>query len=397
MLKGYSAGMASMDSSPLPPRLLSLDVYRGFVMLLMAAEMMELYRLGELFPGSAAAAFIAAQSSHVEWAGCSLHDLIQPSFSFMVGAALPFSLTRRLTEGQSKLGLWLHALWRSLLLVLLGVFLRSIGEQQTYWTFEDTLSQIGLGYPFLFLLGMASTRVRWLSLGVILLGYWALFATWPLTAARGLVPEGWTHDFTGFAAHWNINHNPAWALDQWLLGEVLPRAQPFVGNDGGYSTLSFVPTLGTMLLGLLAGTWLRGGKPLRPLLLCGVGCMGLGLLLHHTGVCPSVKKIWTPAWVLFSGGWCCFLMAAFYWVLDVQQIRRWAFPLQVIGMNSLAMYVMAHTVHGFIGDALHTHLGKAVFQLLGAAWEPLLHGGCVLIILWLVLLWMHRRRLYLRL
>jgi heparan-alpha-glucosaminide N-acetyltransferase len=59
--------------------------------------------------------------------------------------------------------------------------------------------------------------------------------------------------------------------------------------------------------------------------------------------------------------------------------------------------VMAHTVHGFIGDALHTHLGKAVFQLLGAAWEPLLHGGCVLIILWLVLLWMHRRRLYLRL
>jgi predicted acyltransferase len=377
-------------------RLVSLDVYRGFVMFLMAAELMELWTLKEHYPGSSFFGLLAKHTTHTEWTGCTLHDLIQPSFSFMVGVALPFSLARRLAEGQEKLKLWLHALWRSVILVLLGVFLRSIGEAQTYWTFEDTLSQIGLGYPFLFLLGMVSQRARWGWLVAILVGYWAFFALWPLDATRGLVPEGWTHDVTGFAAHWNINQNPAFTFDNWLLNDVLPRAEKFLGSEGSYSTLSFIPTLGTMLLGLIAGHWLREGKPLPPLLKTGAICMALALVLHHSGVCLSVKKIWTPAWVLFSGGWCCFLMSAFYWLVDVRGWQRWAFPLVVIGMNSMAMYVMAHTVHHFIGGALHTHFSHAPFQLLGKAWEGVLHGGCVLLILWLTLLWMWKRKIFLR-
>jgi heparan-alpha-glucosaminide N-acetyltransferase len=392
---GISGGMAGMSS-----RLVSLDVYRGFVMLLMAAELMELWTLAEHYPGSGFFATLRKHTTHTEWTGCTLHDLIQPSFSFMVGVALPFSLGRRLAEGQDRLKLWLHALWRSVLLVLLGVFLRSIGEEQTYWTFEDTLSQIGLGYPFLFLLGMASQRVRWGALVAILVGYWLFFALWPLDAARGLVPKDWAHDMTGFAAHWNINQNPAFTFDSWLLNEVLPRAEKFLGSGGSYSTLSFIPTLGTMLLGLIVGQWMQERqpikKPLLPVLKLGVVCMVAGLVLHHTGVCPSVKKIWTPTWVLFSGGWCCFLLAAFYWLVDVRGYKAWAFPLVVIGMNSIAMYVMAHTVHGFFGEALHTHFGHGIFKLLGEAWEPVLHGGCVLLILWLILLWMHRRGIFLR-
>ena len=106
--------------------------------------------------------------THVEWVGCSLHDLIQPSFSFLVGVALPFSIASRLARGQSKARMTAHALWRSLVLVFLGVFLRSLNSSQTNFTFEDTLSQIGLGYTFLFVLALYSRRVQWVALALIL-------------------------------------------------------------------------------------------------------------------------------------------------------------------------------------------------------------------------------------
>jgi len=389
-------------SSPKPERLTSLDAYRGFVMFLMAAEMLHVGQVSEHFPDSSFWQWLAFHTDHVAWTGCSLHDLIQPSFSFMVGVALPFSLMSRSSLGQSRAQQWVHALWRSLLLVLIGVALRSVGEPMTNWTFEDTLSQIGLGYPFLFALGLATTRVRWASLVAILVGYWLFFALhvpspeWK--AASAGVPSGWPHDFTGFAAHWNMNHNSAWAFDLWFMN-LFPRVQAFIGNDGGYSTLSFIPTLGTMLLGLIAGQWLKDRdqtKPLPRLVLAGVSCLALGWILHVTGVCPSVKKIWTPAWTLFSGGWCFLIMAAFSMVVDVQGWKRWAFPLVVIGMNSIAMYVMAHLFRGFFAEALDTHLGKEWALIAGTPFAPMLHGAAVLLILWLILLWMYRRKIFLR-
>ena len=390
-------------SPPKPERLRSLDAYRGFVMFLMAAEMLHVGQVAEHFPDSSFWQWLAFHTDHVAWTGCSLHDLIQPSFSFMVGVALPFSLMSRSSLGQSRAQQWVHALWRSLLLVLLGVALRSVGEPMTNWTFEDTLSQIGLGYLFLFVLGLATTRVRWASLVAILVGYWLFFALhvpspeWK--AASAGVPSGWPHDFTGFAAHWNMNHNSAWAFDLWFMN-LFPRVQAFIGNDGGYSTLSFIPTLGTMLLGLIAGQWLKErdqAKPLPRLLIAGVAFLALGWLLPVTGVCPSVKKIWTPAWTLFSGGWCFLIMAVFYAVIDLQGWKRWSFPLVVIGMNSIAMYVMAHLFHGFFAEALDTHLGKEWALIAGTPFAPMLHGAAVLLILWLILLWMYRRKIFLRL
>lgn len=424
--------MPKVPSALPATRLTSLDAFRGFVMFLMAAELMELPEVAKHFPDNALWQFIAHHTQHVEWTGCSLHDLIQPSFSFMVGVALPFSIASRLAKGQGKGAMWLHALWRSVLLVLLGVFLRSIGEPMTYWTFEDTLSQIGLGYPVLFVLGFAGNKVRWVALAALLVGYWAAFAAFPLPPSdfnysAAAVPQDWPHHFESFASHWNMNSNAAWAFDVWFLN-LFPRTAAFVGNDGGYSTLSFIPTLGTMVLGLIAGSWLReaatlpadqvaatveravvgeepdtavdpsaaAGKAISRLIFAGLVCLALGWLLHLSGICPGVKKLWTPAWTLYSGGWCFLIMASFYFVVDVVGWKRWCFPLVVIGMNSIAMYVLAHTVTDFFGEALHTHFGKAPFLVLGEAFEPMLHGGAVLLILWIILLWMHRRRLYLK-
>ena len=100
-----------------------------------------------------------------------------------------------------------------------------------------------------------------------------------------------------------------------------------------------------MILGLVAGRWLRAAAPSMPMkrLVAG-GAIGMppGWLLHFAGICPVVKRIWTPAWTLFSGGACLLLLAAFCWVIDVKRYRKWAFPLIVIGMNSIAAYMIAH-------------------------------------------------------
>ncbi|MDX2031909.1 MAG: hypothetical protein SF339_14635 [Blastocatellia bacterium] len=395
-----------MDSArPNPPaRLMSMDAYRGFVMFLMMAEVLHLARVARAHPGSSFWEWMAWGQTHVEWFGCSLHDLIQPSFSFLVGVALPYSIASRLARGESTAKMYGHAAWRALALILLGVFLRSVGKPQTNWTFEDTLSQIGLGYLFLFWLGFRSLAVQWGALALLLVGYWLAFVLYPLPPADFdatwvNVPRDWPYHSTGLAAHFNKNTNLAWAFDRWFLN-LFPRVKPFIHNGGGYATLSFIPTLGTMILGAIAGRWLRelrtDGDRLRRLLLAGVIGVAIGLLLHKAGICPLVKRIWTPTWTIFSGGCCFLLLALFYFLIDMRRWRRWAFPLVVIGMNSIAIYVLVHLIDNFILDSFRIHLGQNVFKAFGEGNETLLSGGAALLVFWLILFWMYRKRLFIR-
>jgi len=393
-------------AAPAPARLTSVDAYRGFVMLLMMAEVMRLKRVAQALPESGVWQFLAWHQSHVEWIGASLHDFIQPSFSFLVGVALPFSIANRMARGDSRGWLTLHAAWRALLLILLGVFLRSTARNITNWTFEDTLTQIGLGYFFLYALGWCSVRAQWIAFGAILAGYWAAFAWWPLPAANfdyaavGVKPD-WlaASGVTGFAAHWQKNSNLAWAFDTWWLN-LFPREKPFLFNAGGYATLSFIPTLGTMILGLIAGGVLRRDTSavakVRWFAIAGVIGIAAGAALGWLGVCPVVKRIWTPTWTLYSGGWCFLLLGLFYFVIDGWGKRGWARPLVVVGMNSIAAYLIAHLFEGFIQKNLVTHLGSKAFLGFGPAYRPLLEGVAALAVMWLLLWWMHRRKLFLK-
>jgi len=384
-------------------RLMSMDAYRGLVMFLMVAEVLHLSRVAAAHPNWFWQ-FLARHQTHVEWYGCSLHDLIQPSFSFLVGVALPYSIASRVAKGESTGRMYGHAAWRALVLILLGVMLRSVGRQQIYWTFEDTLSQIGMGYLFLFALGFRSTKVVWSSLALVLIGYWLAFVLYPLPPAffdypAVGVPADWPYHASGLAAHFNKNSNLAWAFDTWFLN-LFSREKPFTHNGGGYATLSFIPTLGTMILGLIAGRWLRSDdsekRKIRVLLIAGVACLALGLILHYSGICPSVKRIWTPAWTIFSGGWCFLLLAAFYAAIDVYGYRRWAFPLAVIGMNSIAIYVLSHLIDNFIISSFRIYFGQNVFNIFGEGYSWLLSGGVVIITFWLMLYWMYRRKIFIR-
>jgi predicted acyltransferase len=190
----------------------------------------------------------------------------------------------------------------------------------------------------------------------------------------------------------------AWAFDVWFLN-LFPREAPFRFNSGGYSTLSFIPTLGTMILGLLAGGVLRGARPpgakVRWLAGWGVGLVAAGELLGALGVNPVVKRIWTPSFTLWSGGVCLLIVAAAYQVVDVMGHRRWAFPLVVIGMNSIAAYCLFELTARFVGASLQTHLGPA-FQVAGDPYAPFVQGLGVVAVMWLVLFWMYRRRIFLR-
>ena len=361
-------------------RNLAVDTYRGFVMLLMMAEVLQLSRVAQAFPGNWFLHLLAYNQTHVDWAGCSLHDTIQPGFSFLVGVALPYSIATRLAKGGTFPKMFLHALWRAVVLVALGIFLRSMHSTQTYFTFEDTLTQIGLGYPILFLLGFRPPRWQWIALGTILFGYWLAWALYPV----GPDPD----HFSGFMAHWNKNSNLGVAFDQWFLN-LFPRVKPFVTNGGGYLTLSFIPTLGTMILGLAAGRWLKEDSPRIPMkrfLIAGAIGIAAGLLLHFAGICPIVKRIWTPGWTLFSGGLCFLFLALFSWLVDMRGYRKLAFPLIVVGMNSMAAYLMAHLFESFLADSFRIHLKLASFP----------RAAAILLTYWLMLYWLYRRKIFLR-
>lgn len=385
-------------------RIVSLDAFRGLVMVLMLGERMRLPEVARSFPHSAIWALIAYNTEHVDWQGCSLHDLIQPAFSFLVGTSLPFSIASRLAKGQTFRQMLGHAMRRSLILIFLGIFLRSLWSRQTYFTFEDTLTQIGLGYVFLFLLAFTRVRTQVIAFVLILVCFWAAFALYPAPGpsfdyARVGVPPDWTHNYTGFLSHWNKNSNLSWAFDVWFLN-LFPRENPFVFNAGGWSTLSFIPTLATMILGLLTGEWLKADnsreRKLRGLALWGLALIVLGLLCQSLGICPIVKRVWTSSFTLYSGGWVLLILAAFYAIMEVKGRQRWAFPLVVVGMNSIAIYVMSWTMTDFFGKALDRHFGGMIQAISGPVFESVLHGFLIMVIFWFILLWMYRRKIFLK-
>ncbi len=386
-------------------RVASVDIYRGFVMLLMMAEVLSLSDVSKVLPGNKFWEFISFNQSHVPWIWLSLHDMIQPSFTFLVGVVLPYSIASRKNKGASFENILGHTIKRSFILIFLGIFLRSMHSGQTNFTFEDTLTQIGLGYTFLVIISLYSQRVQIGVLIFILLAYALAFALYPLPgagfdyASAGVSPN-WEHNLTGFAAHWNKNTNFAWAFDQWFMN-IFPRENAFLFNQGGYSTLSFIPTLGTMILGLLAGTILNSSilasKKFKTFIFAGIALILFGIVLHVSGLNPIVKRIWTPGWTIFSGGICFLFLAMFYGLIDMKVRHKGSFFLMVIGVNSIAAYVIADGgMRNVINDSLFIHLGKNFDQILGPAYATLISGGLVLFFEWLILYWMYKKKLFIK-
>lgn len=393
-------------------RLVSLDAYRGLIMLTLAGSGFGLLGLAKEKLKSDSESglwnFVKFQTDHPEWisnfhyVGVSYWDLIQPSFMFMVGVAMPFSYTKRLNHGDSFLKMLGHVIARSIILILLGVFLESTNtpDKRTNWHFVCVLSQIGLGYLFVFLLMGRPAILQFLVGIAVLIGYWYWFIKYPTPGA------------TDFAGHFDINAknaNAAWKFDTWLLN-LFPRSEPFTKNAGGYTTMNFVPSAVTMLMGVMSGELLMGER--RPwhkvgiLVASGMVCMVLGVIAGET-VCPIVKRIWTPSWVLFSGAYVLWILAAFYAVCDAGGFKLWAYPLVVLGANSILLYIMGQLLRGWTADQLLIHFGRVHFELFGLTFdykeamtlEPYKHvwRACsVMLVFWLLCAWLYRQKTFVR-
>ncbi len=377
-----------MTPSPTSPRLLSLDVYRGIVMFCLFAGGFGLAQVAKDYPDSSAMQWLAFNTTHPQWSsqfeviGFSLWDMIQPAFMFMVGVSMPYSYAKRQQLGDSygkRLG---HAWGRAVVLVLLGVLLQSMRKPETNWLFTNVLSQIGLGYGFLFFLVGKKFRVQLFVGATILVAYWAAMITFPSGLAGG------------WKTHFEDGSSFPQRFDLWFLN-LFPRADEFTGH--AYSTLNFVPAMVTMLMGLSCGQLLKDDTlseraKLRRLILGGAICLTLGVATSP--VCPIVKKLWTPSWTLFSGAYVMGLLALLYWLIDVKGWRwGWTFFFVVVGTNSIAAYFMGQLMKPWARSLLETHLPDAWFS---GTWGPFWQSTLVAMLFWAILAWMYRNRIFIR-
>lgn len=349
----------------------------------------------------------------IKWIGVSFWDLIQPAFMFMVGVAMPYSYARREALGH---GFWRrswHALLRAVVLVLLGVFLASTGASQTRWEFFNVLAQIGLGYFFAYLLLGRGFWIQLLAFIVILAGYWGFFYNYTPPENHDYAAVGVTDQdecvLDGRFASWSKNANAGYKFDVWLLNQFpRPEGDDFKYHPGGYVTLNFVPSIGTILLGIFCGQLLRSEKrwwqKFLLLVLGGAVCMGLAIVAGMYA-CPIIKRIWTPSWVLFSGAWVIWILALFYLVLDLCRLRWLAFPLVIIGMNPLVMYLMYQLLRPWAEETVAIHFTGA-FQRLGdligvtllaeGMYAHVVWPTSAFILFWLIILWMYRQKFFVR-
>ena len=132
------------------------------------------------------------------------------------------------------------------------------------------------------------------------------------------------------------------------------------------------------------------------LVLFGVGALIAGQTIAWAGLCPIVKRIWSPSWAIYSGGWVTLLLAAFVAVVDWGGWKRWTFPLVVMGLNPITAYSLWQLTPGFISDSFKIHLGQHVFEILGEAYALTLQRVAVLLVLWLIVLRMYRKKFFIR-
>jgi len=359
-------------------RLGSLDAFRGFVMLwIIGGEglMVGLAALGH----NRVIEAIVYELNHTPWQGLRFYDCIWPSFMLMVGVSVPLSFAKRsLTQTYHQQ--LAHAAKRALVLFLLGSVRESVLIGSPYLVeLSSALQPIAIAYFVAVLVVRKSWRFQ-AGLGAgILVGYALVLA---FIGAPGIL-----------AGSYQYNHNLVHWVDIALLGQVHWDRWPYA-SEGWGTVLSTIPTISTTLLGLLLGELLmspRSRETKAKFIGCiGVLCIAVGYAISP--VVPIVMKMWTTSYGLMSAGWACLMLLLFYWLIDIRGYRKWAFPLTVIGMNAIFIYMFSSLIHLVpIVDAFARGIAKIVPNS-----ELLFQQVAVLAVEWLILFWMYKRRILIK-
>lgn len=361
-------------------RLASLDALRGFDMFWITggAALVEAIARKADWPAFTRVAKFFCE--HVDWEGFHFHDLIFPLFLFVIGAAMPFSLGRRLEQGATRRDLLLKVLRRTALMFALGLVYYGWLEFKpiTQMRALGVLQRLALCYGIAGVV-MLFLRVRGQAFvaAACLVAYYLLMR---------FVPVPGEH-----AGPWSMQGNLANYLDRLLFA----RGQIWEDYGDPEGLLSTIPAVATALLGVLAGQWLRtprdGNVKTLGMLAAGALLIGAGHLWALD--MPIIKKLWTSSFVLVAGGWSLVLVSAFYWLIDVRGWTGWAFYFVVIGLNPITIYVGQEIINF---DAIGEFFLRGVASHL-PGWKPIVLAAGGLAARWLFLLFLHRRRVYLRL
>jgi predicted acyltransferase len=315
---------ACAPAGPRSRRLLSLDVFRGATI----AGMVLVNT-----PGNGSVSF--AQLRHAAWNGWTFTDMIFPFFLFAVGVAMTFSFARRVDEGADRLKLMGHVVRRAAVIFALGLIVNGFpfglipgtGFSLSTWRIPGVLQRIAVCYLIvstIFLFSRLRAQVLWTA--GLLAAYWLAVMLIPVPGygAGFLEPQG----------------NLLWYVDSTLLTGHTWVWAPAPGFDPE-GIISTIPAISTMLFGVLAGHWLRSQRPgvqkAGGLIVAGVPLLVLGLLLDTW--LPINKNMWTSSYVLLMAGWASGVLGILYWAIDVRDLRRWATPFVILGMNAIAVYV----------------------------------------------------------
>lgn len=370
-----------------PVRLQSLDALRGFDMLFIAGFAAWVVNVCNLWPDSSVAQWFAGQMEHVEWNGLRHHDTIFPLFLFLAGMSFPFSIQNSLTKGLTRKQIAWKAVRRGLILVFLGMVYNG------FFRFDfanlrcaSVLGRIGLAWMFAALLFLRfKPRTLAIFVPAILVGYWLVM--WLVPASND--PYSWQDNLVG-------------VVDRALLPGRLLYGNPELGTDSGWfdpeGLLSTIPAIATALLGMLTGVFVRqpekkisGGRKTLYLLGAGVVFVGLGCLWNL--VFPVNKMLWSSSFVCVLAGYSLLLFGIFYWIIDVKGWRKWAFPLRVIGMNSITIY-LAQRIVDFHGISRFFFGGAA--SLCTEPWAAIVSSTGYLIVSWLFLWFLYKKKVFLK-
>jgi predicted acyltransferase len=358
-------------------RLVSLDSFRGFIMFWIIGGgglMAGLQALGK----NPVIDTVVYELNHTPWQGLRFYDCIWPSFMLMVGVSIPLSYARRsATETYNQM--LLHALKRAAVLFLLGSVRESAFLGSPYLIeLSSALQPIAIAYLVGFLLVRKSVRFQIAVGALILAGYGFLLA---LVPAPG-IPAG----------TYQLNHNLVNAIDVALLRDHWLR-WPYAPEGWG-TVLSTIPTVSTTILGMILGESLMSARgdqaKLRSIVVAGLSCLILGYALSP--FVPVIMKMWTTSYGLVSAGWACLMFALFYWVVDVRGYRKWCFPFVVIGSNAVFIYMFTSLLHLDRGMRIFT---SGIARTLGRGGPPF-HELSVVVVEWIILFWMFKRRIFIK-
>jgi len=336
--------MSGSAVAPAPKRLVSLDVLRGVTI----AFMIMVNNNGG--PGS------WAQMRHAEWNGLTATDLVFPTFVFVVGVSIVFAFQARLARGATRSQLAWHTVTRAVILILFGIVVNSFPYfHLQHMRFYGVLQRIAVCYLIVGLFYLWDQRVstKIAALAVVLIGYWILVQWVPVPGAG--MPG---RDVPLLDKNQNI---VAWVDRQLMPGHLYEEWIDHNTRDPE-GLLSDIPALGTALLGLLAGLWLRSERSVKAkalgLAAGAAACLALGYFWSLWF--PLNKKMWTSSYVLVAAGWSQVAFSVFYWVIELKGWCRkgWSkglvWPWLVFGSNAIAAYMISELL-GSALDLIHFH------------------------------------------